>query len=136
MYQLLISHEQKTTMKRRRTTLLYPAWALAMFLSFLSGYALGNSQIQSVPPDQQEEWKGSLPETTSRNSITVPESTKDIVIVFTVDEGNRIHVLDISGGKNPVTDYIKRSLEGRVIGSPGAVPGINYVMTLRFPSSV
>lgn len=61
---------------------------------------------------------------------------KNIIIVFTVDDAKRIHVVQISGGYNLLTEYIRQSLEGRVLESDNAVPGINYVMTVKFPSTI
>jgi hypothetical protein len=104
-------------------------------MGFFSGYALGNHQLPGNQ-DQVEEVKDNLPLAGNRNSLSAPDQTKDIVIVFTVDELKKIHVLNVSGGYNMLTEYIRKSLEGRVLESGNAVPGINYVMTLKFPSSV
>jgi hypothetical protein len=112
-----------------------PAIILAAVFSFMSGYVLGNWQ-QPVNSDQVEEVRDLLPAGSSKSSIGTAEATKDIVIVFTVDEQRKIHVLNVSGGYNLLTDYIKKSLEGRIVDSAKALPGINYVMTLKFPSSV
>lgn len=121
-------------MKPRRFSGL-PALVLAVVFSFMSGYVLGNWQ-QPLHVDQVEEVKDLFPSGSNKSSVSGAEATKDIIIVFTVDEQRKIHVLNVSGGYNILTDYIKKSLEGRIVDSAKALPGINYVMTLKFPSSV
>ena len=113
-----------------------------MLLSFFSGYALGNfrqelqvtDQVQQNPSSEASSYLPSAESLTK--SGNVPAGTKDIIIVFTVDETKRIKVLNVSGGYNLLTSYIRQSLEWRLLESGNAVPGINYVMTLKFPSSV
>ena len=113
-----------------------------MLLSFFSGYALGNfrqelqvtDQVQQSPSSEASSYLPSAESLTK--SGNVPAGTKDIIIVFTVDETKRIKVLNVSGGYNLLTSYIRQSLEWRLLESGNAVPGINYVMTLKFPSSV
>jgi len=112
---------------------------LILTLSFTSGYALGS--YQQVEPQKQEQSQNVDDEVSSvlkadKNLESIPVSTKDITIVFTVNEAGEIHILDVSGGYNLLTSYIRQSLEGRLLESGKAVPGINYVMTLKFPSSV
>ncbi|MFN3939506.1 MAG: hypothetical protein ACK4IY_02890 [Chitinophagales bacterium] len=114
---------------------------MVAFLAFGTGYAFACANLhgqnapalqqdpQSVPPQEQ-------------NSISFPaefsesEINRNITIIFTVDEEKRIHILQINGGYNLLTEYIRKSLEGKVLESENAVPGINYVMTVKFPSTV
>ena len=113
-----------------------------MLLSFYSGYALGNYRQELQSADQVQQSPASEASTylpsgeALSKSGNIPAGTKDIIIVFTVDESKRIKVLNVSGGYNLLTSYIRQSLEGRLLESGNAVPGINYVMTLKFPSSV
>lgn len=70
--------------------------------------------------------------------LSIPVSIADernVVITFTLDENNRIHVLDVKGGYNFLNHYIRTSLEGKEIHADNAIPGINYVMTVKLPAS-
>lgn len=60
---------------------------------------------------------------------------KNVIITFTIDELNRIHVVDVQGGYAYVNLYIKSSLEGKAIKSDSVIPGINYVMAIKLPAS-
>ncbi len=66
----------------------------------------------------------------------LPEpDANNVIITFTVDELNRIHVLDVKGGYAYINLYIKSSLEGKAIKTESALPGINYVMAIKLPAS-
>lgn len=58
------------------------------------------------------------------------------MITFTINEDNKIHVVDVKGGYAFLNHYIKSSLEGKVIKTENALPGINYVMAVKLPTSV
>lgn len=60
---------------------------------------------------------------------------KNVVITFTINTDNKIHVVDIKGGYAFLTHYIKTSLEGQEIKTESAIPGINYVMAIKLPAS-
>ena len=124
-------------MPERVRTLL--PFLLLILSGFFTGYTFAAVQqeptsamedMSSLPMDDEIDLQAAM------EDMGAAEKGMDIMVVFTVDEGNRIHVLDITGGHNMLTDYIRRSLEGRILRSSTAIPGINYVMTLRFPSSV
>lgn len=86
-------------------------------------------EVVSAPYQQNPEDK----------KISYADEIKDerlVTIVFTLDDKNKIHVLRVSGGYNLVSQYIKNSLEGKEIHSDNAIPGINYVMTIKLPTSV
>lgn len=69
-------------------------------------------------------------------STILPDPDKqNVIITFTIDELNRIHVVEIQGGYAYITHYIKSSLEGQTIKSEHAIPGINYMMAIRLPAS-
>lgn len=59
----------------------------------------------------------------------------NVIITFTVDELNKIHVLDVKGGYAYINVYIKSSLEGKAIKAESALPGIQYVMAIKLPAS-
>ena len=59
-----------------------------------------------------------------------------MVITFTIDEQNKIHIVEVQGGYAYINHYIKTSLEGKEIKTENAIPGINYVMTVKLPTSV
>lgn len=61
---------------------------------------------------------------------------KNVIITFTIDELNRIHVVDVQGGYAYINLYIKSTLEGKSIKTESAIPGINYVMAIKLPASV
>ncbi|HMU68926.1 MAG TPA: hypothetical protein PKC38_02890 [Chitinophagales bacterium] len=69
-------------------------------------------------------------------STILPDPDKqNVIITFTIDELNRIHVVEIQGGYAYLTHYIKSSLEGQTIKSEHAIPGINYMMAIKLPAS-
>ena len=70
-----------------------------------------------------------------RQVIPAPDE-KNVVITFTINEDNKIHVVDVKGGYAFLNHYIKSSLEGKVIKTENALPGINYVMAVKLPTSV
>lgn len=109
--------------------------------SFSTGYLIACNTIdaQGISPQTIQNAPGGLQEkdtTPFLSGIKEDDTKRNITIVFTVDEEKRIHVLQISGGYNLLTEYIKKSLEGKILESDNAVPGINYVMTVKFPSTV
>lgn len=67
--------------------------------------------------------------------LPVPDE-KNVVITFTINADNRIHVVDVKGGYAFIDHYIKTSLEGKEIVTESAIPGINYIMTVKLPASV
>ena len=69
------------------------------------------------------------------SAIPAPDE-KNVVITFTINEHNKIHVVDVKGGYAFLNHYIKSSLEGKVIKTENALPGINYVMAVKLPTSV
>jgi len=69
-------------------------------------------------------------------SILPKADEKNVVITFTIDENNKIHIVEVLGGYAYINHYIKTSLEGKAIKSENAIPGINYVMTVKLPTSV
>ncbi len=109
---------------------------LFVLMGFFSGYVLAGYQQPQSEPQATEALNSMLQKDEVVKDAFSGANTKDITIVFTVDEGGMIHILDVSGGYNILTSYIRKSLEGRLLQSGNAVPGVNYVMTLRFPSSV
>lgn len=118
---------------------IYP---LLIFLSFSSGYAVAcmydGNELQK-PQVQEDVLKAPYPQDTLQGSLTDDirdKNERSIIIIFNVDEQKRIHIIQVGGGYNILTEYIKKSLEGKEIHSDNAVPGINYVMTIKFPSSV
>jgi hypothetical protein len=116
---------------------------LFSLLSFSSGYILAcvesSPEPQSTQQPQQETLQAPFQQSTDGSKISYEPEQNDersVTIVFTLDEAHKIHVLHVSGGVNMVTKYIKNSLEGKVIESENAVPGINYVMTIKLPATV
>lgn len=118
---------------------------LFCLLSFTSGYVLACShedpatQVQNAPQAQKENVTAPLQQNGEDEKISYKDEIKEertVTIVFTLDEANKIHVLHVSGGVNLVTKYIRNSLEGKEIRSENAVPGINYVMTIKLPATV
>jgi hypothetical protein len=72
----------------------------------------------------------------SKISVQISQyDARNVVITFTLDDDNKIHVLDVQGGYNFLNHYIKSSLEGKEIHADNAIPGINYVMTVKLPAS-
>ncbi len=69
-------------------------------------------------------------------SVLPAPDEKNVVITFTINEENKIHVVDVKGGYAFINHYIKSSLEGKVINTENAIPGINYVMAVKLPTSV
>lgn len=122
--------------------IIYPfSLVLVALFAFSAGYAVACEDSFSA----KQILKQQNPQTSEpdlQNSVSFPakllesEEQRNITIIFTVDEAKRIHILQISGGYNLLTDYIRKSLEGKVLESENAVPGINYVMTVKFPSTV
>jgi hypothetical protein len=72
----------------------------------------------------------------SCGSVLPKADDKNVVITFTIDENNKIHIVEVLGGYAYINHYIKTSLEGKAIKSENAIPGINYVMTVKLPTSV
>lgn len=118
---------------------IYP---LLIFLSFSSGYAFArmyDGNAQDNQQSQEDILQAPYPQDTLQGSLTdeiTNRNDRSIMIIFTVDEQKKIHILQVQGGYNLLTEYIKKSLEGKEVHSDNAVPGINYVMTIKFPSSV
>lgn len=69
-------------------------------------------------------------------SVLPAPDEKNVVITFTINEDNKIHVVEVKGGYAFINHYIKSSLEGKVIKTENALPGINYVMAVKLPTSV
>lgn len=72
----------------------------------------------------------------SYDSVIPKPDDKNVVITFTIDESNKIHIVEVLGGYAYINHYIKTSLEGKEIKTENAIPGINYVMTVKLPQSV
>lgn len=122
---------------------------LCILFSFASGYVLALDDNTNVCNDNQilslaqqvvqEVVPSPLVQAADVSKISYDEELRDnraVTIVFTLDETNKIHVLHVSGGYNLVTQYIKNSLEGKEIHSENAIPGINYLMTIKLPAAV
>ncbi|MFN0275894.1 MAG: hypothetical protein ACKVPJ_09125 [Chitinophagales bacterium] len=118
---------------------------LLSLLSFTSGYVLACTEEvlvgdpQSTSQPQKESVSAPFQQNPGDDKLSYEDEIKQertVTIVFTLDEQNKIHVLHVSGGVNLVTKYIRNSLEGKEIHSENAVPGINYVMTIKLPASV
>jgi len=71
----------------------------------------------------------------SYDGVLPAPDEKNVIITFTIDELNRIHVLDVKGGYAYVTLYIKSALEGKALKTESAIPGINYMMAIKLPAS-
>lgn len=69
-------------------------------------------------------------------SVMPQPDEKNVVITFTVNADNKIHVVNVQGGYAYINHYIKSSLEGKQINTDNAIPGINYVMTIKLPTTV
>lgn len=129
----------KTTLKINSSYLL--SVVLTAAISFSTGYLLGCNTIEAQNDDsKQQQTNSSIPQEELSLKFPLDKSSdavnKNITIVFTVDDLKRIHIVQISGGYNLLTEYIRKSLEGKVLESDNAVPGINYVMTVKFPSTL
>ncbi|MBK7441062.1 MAG: hypothetical protein IPL12_10695 [Bacteroidetes bacterium] len=72
----------------------------------------------------------------STASVLPKPDEKNVVITFTIDEQNKIHVVEVQGGYAFINHYIKTSLEGKEIKTENAIPGINYMMSVKLPTSV
>lgn len=129
----------KTTLKINSSYLL--SVVLTAAISISTGYLLGCNTIEAQNDNSKQQQNNSS-NSKEELSLKIPLDkssdavNKNITIVFTVDELKRIHIVQISGGYNLLTEYIRKSLEGKVLESDNAVPGINYVMTVKFPSTV
>jgi len=120
------------------------ALLLLFFAGFVSGYACSNDgedlvkKAQSVVEEtaqrhySQQEGEKKI----SYASVYPQADQNNVVITFTIDEQNKIHVLNVQGGYALLNHYIKTSLEGKELKSENAIPGINYVMTVKIPASV
>ncbi|MBK6730474.1 MAG: hypothetical protein IPG60_05735 [Bacteroidetes bacterium] len=129
----------KTTLKINSSYLL--SIVLTAAISFSTVYLLGCNTIEAQNDDsKQQQNSSSINQDELSLKFPLDKSldavNKNITIVFTVDDLKRIHIVQISGGYNLLTEYIRKSLEGKVLESDNAVPGINYVMTVKFPSTV
>ncbi len=102
----------------------------------MSGGYLFACEKDIIPPLQNhpEEVNAPYPQEVSKTSSYGDD--KSVTIVFTVDDKNRIHVLHVEGGYNLLTQYIMDSLEGKELKSENAIPGINYIMKVKFNDSV
>lgn len=125
---------------------------LVLLLVFLAGFSDGNACIHDGPEGEDLLMKAiSVVEETTEKSFSQSCTTekkisiasvmplpdeKNVVITFTIDEENKIHVVEVQGGYAFINHYIKTSLEGKVIKTENAIPGINYVMTVKLPTSV
>ena len=87
-----------------------------------------NAQQQYCKPEGKKE--------ISYASVMPAADEKNVVITFTIDEQNKIHIVEVQGGYAYINHYIKTSLEGKEIKTENAIPGINYVMTVKLPTSV
>ena len=120
------------------------AFLLLFFAGFASGYACSNDGEDLI-----KKAKAAVEETAQKTycnqeggkkisyaSVYPQADENNVVITFTIDEQNKIHVLDVQGGYALLNHYIKTSLEGKELKSENAIPGINYVMTVKIPASV
>lgn len=90
----------------------------------------------AIVEETNRQYAGSEQERKVSMATVLPEpDDKNVIITFTIDELNRIHVVDVKGGYAYVNLYIKSSLEGKAIKSDSAIPGINYVMAIKLPAS-
>ena len=126
-------------------------YTLLMFL-FFAGFVSGFASGYGCDPDGEDLLKkaSAIVEETSQRTYCGQETEKkisyasvypkadenNVVITFTIDEQNKIHVLNVQGGNTLLNHYIKTSLEGKELKSENAIPGINYVMTVKIPTCV
>ncbi len=68
-------------------------------------------------------------------SVLPVADEKNVVVTFTINTENKIHVVDVRGGYAFINHYIKTSLEGKEINTENAIPGINYMMAIKLPAS-
>lgn len=123
-----------------------------LLLVFIAGLSIGNACIYDGPGDEDLLRKAlSVVEETTQQSFSnsscadkkisvasvlpLPDD-KNVVITFTIDEENKIHIVEVQGGYAFINHYIRTSLEGKVIKTESAIPGINYVMKVKLPTSV
>ncbi len=117
---------------------------LLFFSGFASGYACdpdGEDLVKKAQACVEEAAQRKYSQQEGEKKISYasvyPKADENnVVITFTIDEQNRIHVLNVEGGYALLNHYIKTSLEGKELKSENAIPGINYVMTVKIPNSV
>ena len=107
-----------------------------MFASGPEGEELLRKAALAVEETSQQKYSGKEAERkTSIDTLLPKPDEKNVVITFTIDELNRIHVVDVQGGYAYINLYIKSSLEGKALKTESAIPGINYVMAIKLPAS-
>lgn len=121
---------------------------LLLLCSGCFSYVFGCHSTQSLPPDQPN-FPQVVPASAdaSRDLYTednqskasyvpLPPDARSLVITFTVNEENKIHILEVRGGYAQLNQYLRNSLEGKELKSDSAIPGMNYVMTVKLPATV
>ncbi|MFI5172332.1 MAG: hypothetical protein ACHQFW_08065 [Chitinophagales bacterium] len=125
----------------------------ALILVFMTGFSIGKACDPNGPDgedllkkatsivDEATQQSFSSCGTSADKKISVASvlplpDEKNVVITFTINEENKIHVVEVQGGYAFINHYIKTSLEGKEIKTENAIPGINYVMTVKLPTSV
>ena len=100
------------------------------------GENLINKATSIVDEAAKQQYCNSGEKKISYASVLPKPDEKNVVITFNIDEQNKIHVVDVKGGYAYINHYIRTSLEGKEIKSENAIPGIDYVMTVKLPTSV
>lgn len=123
-------------MRKLTLTLIALAFTGNVFAGNPEGEDLLRKAAIVVEETSQQTYSGK--ETSRKVSIDtlLPDpDEKNVIITFTIDELNRIHVVDVKGGYAYINLYIKSSLEGKALKTESAIPGINYVMAIKLPTS-
>lgn len=117
---------------------------LLLFLAgFVTGYACegdGEDLIKKatsiVEETAQKSYSQEAEKKISYASVYPQADENNVVITFTIDEENKIHILEVKGGNALLNHYIKTSLEGKELKTENSIPGMKYVMAVKIPASV